>query len=182
MPLSISSAPQRGSSDVNTLEPDLRIHVHIAQNDVTLLLDSSGDPLFKRGYRQQGGKAPLNEVLAAGMIKLSDWDCKSSFYDPMCGSGTLLIEAAMLAHGIAPGTYRPRFGFENWNDFDADLFESITEETIEIPDFEYSISGSDLSPGAVKMAEANIKAAFLGKKITVKAKNFFDTRAQESRA
>jgi putative N6-adenine-specific DNA methylase len=162
--------------NVDTIEPDLRIHVHIAQNDVTLLLDSSGDTLFKRGYRQQGGKAPLNEVLAAGMILLSGWDCKSHFFDPMCGSGTLLIEAAMIAHGIAPGTYRSRFGFENWNDFDADLFESVTEETVETPDFEYTISGSDLSPGALKIAEANIKAAFLSKKINVKARNFFDTK------
>lgn len=162
--------------NVDTGEPDLRIHVHITQNDVTLLLDSSGDTLFKRGYRQQGGKAPLNEVLAAGMILLSEWDCKSHFFDPMCGSGTLLIEAAMIAHGIAPGTYRARFGFENWNDFDADLFESITEETIEIPEFEYTIAGSDLSPGAIKIAEANIKAAFLSKKISVKARNFFDSK------
>lgn len=162
--------------DVNTVTPDLKISIHIAQNHVTVLLDSSGDALFKRGYRTQTNKAPLNEVLAAGMLKIANWNGESNLYDPMCGSGTILIEAALMAHGIAPGTYRSRFGFENWNDFDADLFEEITEETPEEKDFKFTITGSDISPATIKIAESNINQAFLSKKISVKPANFYDTK------
>lgn len=162
--------------DVDTENPDLRIEIHIAQNRVTVLLNSSGEPLFKRGYRQASVKAPINEVLAAGMILLSGWDCKSDLIDPMCGSGTILIEAAMIAYGIAPGTYRQQFGFEKWSDFDADLFAEITEESPEPDEFKFTISGNDINPGAVKAAEANIKSAFLGKKVNVELHNFFDIR------
>ncbi|MBI9065811.1 MAG: RNA methyltransferase [Salinivirgaceae bacterium] len=160
--------------DVNTLSPDLKINIHIHNNKCSLLLDSSGDPLFKRGYRIKATKAPVNEVLAAGMIKLSGWNMDCDFYDPMCGSGTLLIEAALMAYGIAPGTYRKKFGFESWNDFDADLFEEITEETYGNTEFAHNIYGSDLSPLAVKIAEENIGQAFLRKKISVTPANFFD--------
>lgn len=166
--------------NVDTLHPDLKINIHIQHNKCTLLLDSSGDPLFKRGYRVKATKAPVNEVLAAGMIKLSGWKCDTDFYDPMCGSGTLLIEAAMLAHNIAPGTYRQKFGFESWRDFDPDLFEEISEETFDEKTFEHQIYGSDLSPVAVKIAEENIKQAFLTKKINIKPANFFDTKAKGS--
>lgn len=162
--------------DVDTENPDLRIEIHIAQNRVTVLLNSSGEPLFKRGYRQASVKAPINEVLAAGMILLSGWECKSDLIDPMCGSGTILIEAALIAYGIAPGTYRQQFGFEKWSDFDADLFAEITEESPEPDEFKFTISGSDINPGAVKAAEANIKSAFLGKKVNVELHNFFDIR------
>lgn len=160
--------------DVNTQDPDLKIHIHITENKCDLLLDSSGDPLFKRGYRIATTKAPINEVLAAGMIKLSGWKMDSDFYDPMCGSGTILIEAAMMAHGIAPGTYRKKYGFETWKDFDADLFEEITEEQFEEPDFKHQIYGSDISPAAIKIADQNIKEAFLTKMINTKPMNFFD--------
>lgn len=162
------------------MNPDLGIEIHIAQTHVTVLLNSSGEPLFKRGYRQASVKAPINEVLAAGMILLSGWDCKSDFLDPMCGSGTLLIEAAMIAYGIAPGTYRQQFAFEKWSDFDADLFAEITEDTPEVTKFNYTIAGSDIMPGAVKAAEANIKAAFLSKKVNVSLRNFFDLRPQSA--
>ena len=162
--------------NVDTVNPDLRIEIHIAQKHVTVLLNSSGEPLFKRGYRQASVKAPINEVLAAGMIMLSGWNCQSDFIDPMCGSGTLLIEAAMMAYGIAPGTYRSEFAFEKWADFDADLFTDITDETIETPEFKYTITGSDILPGAVHAAEINIKAAFLSKKVSVSLHNFFDLR------
>ena len=127
--------------------------------------------------------APINEVLAAGLLKLAGWDkalnsklSTLNFYDPMCGSGTLLIEAAMIAHGIAPGTYRKEFAFEKWADFDADLFSDITEETIDTPPFTHTISGSDIAPGAVKATEINLKAAFLSKKVSVSMHNFFDLR------
>ncbi len=162
--------------NVDTENPDLRIEIHIAQTHVTVLLNSSGEPLYKRGYRQASVKAPINEVLAAGMIMLSGWNANSDFYDPMCGSGTLLIEAAMIAYGIAPGTFRSQFAFEKWSDFDADLLSDIADETLEVPEFKYTIAGSDLNPGAVKAAEMNIKAAFLSKKINVQLKNFFDLR------
>lgn len=165
--------------DVDTMSPDLKINLHIQHNKCNILLDSSGDPLFKRGYRVKATKAPVNEVLAAGMIKLSGWQRDCDFYDPMCGSGTLLIEAAMLAHNIAPGTYRQKFGFENWKDFDADLFGDIAEEAFDEKDFTHNIYGSDLSPAAVKIAEENIKQAFLSKKINLKPANFFDIKPKE---
>jgi putative N6-adenine-specific DNA methylase len=162
--------------NVDTDNPDLRVEIHIAQTHVTVLLNSSGESLYKRGYRQASVKAPINEVLAAGMIMLSGWNAKSDFYDPMCGSGTLLIEAAMIAHGIAPGTFRSQFAFERWSDFDADLFSDIADDAPEVPEFKYTISGGDLNPGAVKAAEMNIRAAFLSKKVSVRQQNFFDAR------
>lgn len=162
--------------DVDTQDPDLKIHIHITETHCDLLLDSSGDPLFKRGYRVKTTKAPINEVLAAGMIKLSGWNMDCDFYDPMCGSGTILIEAAMAAHGIAPGTYREKFGFESWKDFDSDLFGEISEESFGTPDFKHKILGSDISPLAIKIAEENIAKAFLTKKISVAPKNFFDLK------
>ncbi len=163
--------------DVNTQNPDLKIQVHIAQNKCSVLLDSSGEPLFKRGYRINTVQAPINEVLAAGMIMLSGWDYQCDLLDPMCGSGTLLIEAAMMANGVAPGTYRKKFGFESWTDFDADLFESITEETHGNEKFNYKIIGSDVSSSAISIAQKNIKQAFLSKKIEVKQNNFFDIKS-----
>lgn len=166
--------------DVDTMNPTLAIDVHVSEKHVTVLLNSSGDPLFKRGYRQSGGKAPINEVLAAGMLMLSGWNCQSDLMDPMCGSGTILIEAAMMAYGIAPGSYRSQFAFEKWNDFDADLFEQITEEDIEVPEFKYKIYGSDISPVAVRIAKDNIRAAFLSKQVDVHVCNFFDTRPKSA--
>lgn len=168
--------------DVNTTSPDLKINIHIAENKCTLLLDSSGDPLFKRGYRKQTNKAPINEVLAAAMVKLSGWDMKTDLFDPMCGSGTILIEAAMMAYNIAPGTFRTKFGFENWNDFDSELFDEIAEESFNEVDFKHSIYGSDISPVNIKITEANLQQAFLNKKIKVKPQNFFDSKPESSDA
>lgn len=165
---------QGSRPNVNTQNPDLKIHIHIAEKNCTLLLDSSGDSLFKRGYRTQTVKAPINEVLAAAMIKLSGWDMKSDLHDPMCGSGTILIEAAMMAYNIAPGTFRKKFGFESWKDFDADVFADITEEVFNEVDFQHTISGSDISPISIKITEENLKQAFLNKKVQTKPQNFFD--------
>jgi putative N6-adenine-specific DNA methylase len=162
--------------NISISNPDIRLNMHIADDKCTLSLDSSGESLHRRGYRQESVEAPLNEVLAAGMIMLSGWNGQTDFLDPMCGSGTLLIEAAMIAYGIAPGTYRKEFAFEKWADFDADLFADIAEETIDTPPFTHTISGSDIAPGAVKAAEMNIKAAFLSKKVSVSMHNFFDLR------
>jgi len=152
---------------VETEDSDIRLHVHISHDDCTILLDSSGDSLHKRGYRTKATKAPLNEVLAAGMILISGWDKKSTFIDPMCGSGTILIEAAMMANGIPPGIYREKFGFENWKDFDADLFEDIQEEELETEAAEVNVLGSDVSEIAIRIAKQNIANASLTKKINL---------------
>jgi putative N6-adenine-specific DNA methylase len=152
---------------VETENPDLQINIHISNDLATLSLDSSGESLHKRGYRTKATKAPLNEVLAAGMILLSGWDFNSNFIDPMCGSGTLLIEAAMMAYGIPPGIYRDKFGFESWKDFDSVLLEKIYEEESEHRDFKFSISGSDVSEIALRIAKENIANAGLKRKINV---------------
>lgn len=166
--------------DVDARNPDLKIQIHIAHNKCRVLLDSSGDPLFKRGYRTATNKAPINEVLAAGMVMLSGWDMDCDFIDPMCGSGTILIEAALIAHGIAPGTYRTNFGFENWNDFDSDLFESVAEETYLQKEFTHSIIGGDVASSAIEIAQENISNAFLAKRIELKQQNFFDTKPKQA--
>lgn len=150
---------------VDTNDPDVRINVHISNNICTISLDSSGESLHKRGYRTKTTKAPLNEILAAGMILLSGWDKKSTFIDPMCGSGTLLIEAAMIANGIPPGIYREKFGFETWNDFDSELFEEIQEEEYEAEGSEIKVLGSDVSEIAIRFTKQNVANASLNKKI-----------------
>lgn len=152
---------------VETEEPDIRINIHISHDECDVLLDSSGESLHRRGYRTKATKAPLNEVLAAGMILLSGWDKKSTFIDPMCGSGTLIIEAAMMANGIPPGIYKEKFGFENWKDFDADLFEEIQEEELEVESEDVNVYGSDVSEIAIRIAKRNIENASLSKKINL---------------
>jgi putative N6-adenine-specific DNA methylase len=149
---------------VNTTDPDVRINVHLMGNHCILSLDSSGESLHKRGYRLGQGEAPLNEVLAAGMILLSGWRGERNFLDPMCGSGTLLIEAAMIAKGIPPGIYRKSFGFERWPDFDQRLFEEIYNREYE-KEFSGKIIGSDISVMNISIAKANIKNAGLSKSI-----------------
>lgn len=145
--------------------PKLMINIHIAQNQVTLSLDSSGDSLHKRGYREGQTEAPINEALAAGMILLTGWQGETDFIDPMCGSGTFLIEAALIALNIPPGIYRDRFAFEKWNDFDEELFESTyADDSAERP-FEHTIYGSDISIQAIRTAEKNIRSAGLSKYI-----------------
>lgn len=150
---------KRPSVDVRN--PDLRINIHIYKDDCTISIDSSGDPLYKRGYRVLTDKAPINEILAAGMILLSGWEKDCNFIDSMCGSGTILIEAAMIANNIPPGIFR-NFGFEKWNDFDKKLWEKIVQETeAQKCDFKFEIVGSDRSYKAVEIARQNLKAANL---------------------
>ncbi len=158
--------------DVDTENPDVRINLHVSSDRCTLLLDSSGDSLHKRGYRTTTVEAPINEVLAAGMIMLSGWDRESAFIDPMCGSGTIPIEAAMMAYNIPPGIYRKQFAFEKWPDFDKDLFNNIYNEEYPEPKVIPEIVGSDMSPQAVAMAKTNAKNAFMGKKIDFKVSAF----------
>ncbi len=156
---------------VNVENPDTRINIYLMGDKCILSLDSSGESLHKRGYRVGQGEAPLNEVLAAGMILLSGWDGKTNFLDPMCGSGTLLIEAAMIAMGIPPGMYRKSFGFELWPDFDEQLFADIYNAEYE-KEFEGKIFGSDISVRNCAIAKANVKNAGLSKKIEIQAKDF----------
>jgi putative N6-adenine-specific DNA methylase len=143
----------------------LMINIHIAENRCTLSLDSSGESLHKRGYRVAQTEAPLNEALAAGMLLLAGWKGQSNFVDPMCGSGTLLIEAALIALNIPPGIYRSSFAFEKWNDFDEELFDTLyNDDTYERP-FDFKIYGSDNSPHAIRIAEQNVKSTGLSKYI-----------------
>ena len=157
---------------VDTDNPTILINLHLTGDECVVSLDSSGEPLHKRGYRVNSTIAPINEVLAAGMIMLSGWDGNSNFIDPMCGSGTLPIEAALIAYNIPPGMFRKEFGFEKWNDFDADLFEDIYNDESGAFDFKHSIIASDISAGAIRIATDNAKSASLSNKIEFYVKAF----------
>ena len=156
--------------------PDLRINIHIDKDQVSVALDTSGNALNQRGYRTATNIAPINEVLAAGMLLLSGWDGQSDLLDPMCGSGTILAEAAMIACNIPPNINRKEFAFEKWNDWDADLFDNILESLLKkVREFHHTIVGFDKAPSAVLKAKENIKNANLDEYVTVKEQNFFDT-------
>lgn len=145
---------------VDKEEPDLRINIHIVQERITVSLDSSGTSLHKRGYRHDTGRAPLNEVLAAGMIMLTGWEGRTRLIDPMCGSGTIPIEAALLAANIPPGYFRSYFSFLKWRDFDADLWEKITEGALSrINNDAHDIIGLEVSANTMKKARENIHLA-----------------------
>lgn len=156
---------------VNQHDPDIRIHVYLMGDYCEISLDSSGESLHRRGYRMGQGEAPVNEVLAAGMILLSGWNGESNFMDPMCGSGTLLIEAAMIAKGIPAGIYRKSFAFEKWLDFDENLFSEIYNADYE-KESSIRIFGSDISVQSCAIARANIKNAGFSKAIEVEVKDF----------
>lgn len=153
---------------VQLTNPDLYLNIHIAGDSVTLSLDSSGESLHKRGYRVANTQAPINEALAAGMLLLAGWKGQSDFYDPMCGSGTMLIEAALIARNIAPGIYRKGFAFEKWADFDADLFEDIYNDDSRERDFTHKIYGSDAGFYAVQAASKNVQSANLQRDIEIR--------------
>lgn len=154
--------------NVRVSEPDLTINVHISQDRVTLSLDSSGESLHKRGYRVANTEAPINEALAAGMLLMAGWKGQCDFYDPMCGSGTLPIEAALIARNIAPGIFRKSFAFEKWRDFDADLWSDIYNDDSQERDFTHRIYGSDASFYAIQQAQKNIKAAGVQKDVELR--------------
>lgn len=147
---------------------DLYLNLHIAGDRVTLSLDSSGESLHKRGYRVANTQAPINEALAAGMLLLAGWNGQSDFYDPMCGSGTLLIEAALIARNIAPGVYRQGFAFEKWANFNADLWEDVYNDDSRERDFQHKIYGSDAGFYATQAAQKNIQSAGLQRDIEVR--------------
>lgn len=167
---------------VKVSHPDVMLNVHISGDEVTVSLDSSGESLHKRGWREASTEAPINEALAAGLLLLSGWHGQSDLYDPMCGSGTFLIEAAMIALGIAPGIYRSQFGFEKWPDFDADLFNDIYNDDSAEKNFDFHIYGSDASFYCTKVAEKNIAAAGLQKYISVKMCRIQDLKPASSNA
>lgn len=144
---------------IRVTDPDITFNVHIIDNRVTISIDSSGEPLSKRGYRDEQTEAPINEVLAAGIIMKTGWRGDCNFADPMCGSGTFLIEAALIAANINPGIYRKSFAFEKWADFDKELFESLYNDDSSEREFAFKIYGGDIDPEAYQIARKNIKSA-----------------------
>lgn len=161
--------------------PDLRINIHIDRDQVSVSLDTSGASLHHRGYRSATNIAPINEVLAAGMLLLAGWDGKSDFLDPMCGSGTILVEAAMIACNIPANINRKEFAFEKWNDWDNDLFDQIIDALLKrTREFHYTIKGYDKAPSAVNKSIDNIKNANVDEYVTVEQQNFFDTKKETS--
>ncbi len=154
--------------NVKVTAPDLYINVHIANKTVTISLDSSGESLHKRGYRVANTEAPINEALAAGMLLMAGWQGQSDLYDPMCGSGTIPIEAALIARNIAPGVFRQSFAFEKWKDFDPELWSEIYNDDSQEREFEHKIYGSDASFYAIQQATKNIKAAGVSKDVELK--------------
>ena len=152
--------------------PDVLLNIHIAQTTCTLSLDSSGESLHRRGYRQEQVDAPLNEVLAAGMLLMTGWRGECDLIDPMCGSGTIPIEAALIARNIAPGVFRKGFAFEKWVDFDSVMFDEIYNDDSQEREFTHKIYGYDNNPKANEIATHNIKAAGVSKDVTLKLQPF----------
>lgn len=165
--------------DIDKDFPDLRINIHIQKETCSVSLDSSGSSLHHRGYRMATNIAPINEVLAAGMLLLAGWDGQCDFLDPMCGSGTILAEAAMIACNIPANINRKEFAFEKWNDWDNDLFDKITDSLLKkTRDFHYTIKGYDKAPSAVSKAKDNIKNANLDEYVSISHENFFTTKKE----
>jgi len=165
--------------NVDLDHPTLRINIHIDRNICTVSLDSSGQSLHKRGYKLANTMAPINEVLAAGMIMLSEWNGQCDFLDPMCGGGTILIEAAMIACNIPPNLNRREFGFENWIDFDFDLYKLIEDSALKkIRDFNFKIFGYDIDAFVLSKAKENIKSANLQEFISVRKQDFFESNKE----
>lgn len=162
--------------DVDVKNPDIPIHVHIDRDILNVSLDSSGEPLYKRGYRTQSLEAPLNEVLAAGMILMTGWKGDTNFIDPMCGSGTIPIEAAMIAKGIPPGIFRKSYSFQSWVDYDEELYSRLVEGLMVSKAFGHTIYASDISAKAVNVTRKNIEAALLEDIIEVSVQDFFDRK------
>jgi putative N6-adenine-specific DNA methylase len=167
--------------NVDTEDPDLTLNVHIWQNNCTLSIDSSGESLHKRGYRIKQGDAPLNEVLAAGMILLTGWDGSTDFIDPMCGSGTLSIEAAMVAQNIPAGRFRKGYAFEKWKEYKSELWEKVVSESEKKP-FTKKIYASDISSGNLLNAQTNARRALVFNKITFTTSSLKDLSVETENA
>ena len=163
--------------NVDTRNPDLRIHIHIQQHKCHLSLDSSGGSLHHRGYRSATNIAPINEVLAAGLLLMSGWEGRTNFLDPMCGSGTFLVEAAMIACNIPANINRRTFGFQRWKDYDRELFETITQAALnKTREFHYEILGYDKAPSAISKVQMNVENANLSEYIKLEKRNFFGSK------
>lgn len=164
---------------VDSKNPDIKFHLHIDRELVSISMDSSGDPLFKRGYRQMQTEAPINEVLASAMLQIAGWDGKGNFLDPMCGSGTLLIEAAMIAMDLPAQIFRKKFAFQNWKNYDEELFRTIKEFRINrVKEFNGKIVGYDIDQRALNVARTNIEFAEMEDVIEVRKENFFDSKKE----
>lgn len=164
---------ERPSVDLDM--PTVRINLHISKETCTVSLDSSGESLHKRGYRDKTNLAPINEVLAAGLVLLSGWDKTSPFIDPMCGSGTILIEAALIACNIPPGYFKEEFGFQRWKDYDEGLWDLIYKSTMKkIEDSPVELVGVEISRNVAKKAKENIKLARVDHLITIHNTAFQD--------
>lgn len=160
---------------VSLENPDLRINVHLFKDSCTVALDSSGQSLHRRGYRKSTGPAPINEVLAAGLVKLSEWDTVTPLFDPMCGSGTILIEAAMLAKKMPAGYFREEWGFMRWRDFDQGLWMRVKDECNALrSDAPVIIHGSDRAERAIESARENLRFSGLYEDITLEVRSFED--------
>jgi putative N6-adenine-specific DNA methylase len=156
---------------VNPDNPDIHINVHASADTLTVSLDSSGESLHKRGYRVGQNEASMSEVLAAGILKIAGWKGQTDFYDTMCGSGTIPVEAALIARNIPPGMFRQEFAFEKWKDFDPELFEEIYNEDYEVP-FKHRIYASDISSISIRVSEKNAKSAGVLKDIDFEVADF----------
>ncbi|MGK7910953.1 MAG: class I SAM-dependent RNA methyltransferase [Synechococcus sp.] len=170
-------------SSIDTRDPDLRVNIHLHRDICTLSLDSSGTSLHRRGYRPAMGKAPLKETLAAALIEMAGWTPELPFFDPLCGSGTLPLEAALIGLNIAPGSFRDRFGFESWPDFDGKLWgrllnQAADDEHKQLP---ASIFGSDRDPEIVDQAIANAKFSGLNTHIEFACRELADVEAPSDR-
>lgn len=159
--------------NVSVVDPDVQFHIHISDTTVSLSLDSSGESLHKRGYRVGQNDAPLSEVLAAAILLRAGWKGETNLLDPMCGSGTFLTEAALIALGIPPGIFREKYAFEKWKDFDQELLNEILDDWEERP-FEHTIYGSDISPKAISISRANISRAGVGRYVQLAVKPIAD--------
>ncbi len=167
---------------IDTERPDVQVSVHIDRENCEISLNTSGDPLFKRGYKTATNIAPINEVLAAGLLLKSGWAGQCDFLDPMCGSGTLLIEAAMIACNIPPNINRDHFAFQKWEDFDENLFEIIKDSTLKkVKSFSFNILGYDKAPSAVEKSIQNIENANLSDFIEVRRQDFFESHKTSER-
>lgn len=160
--------------NVGISNPDIRINVHIAEDLVTLSLDSSGESLHQRGYKTATVAAPINEVLAAGLILLSGWDGECDFIDPFCGSGTIVIEAALIALNVYPGVFRKEYAFEKWKDFDSDLFDRIYNDDSQEREFDHKIYGYDINRQAVAIATDNVLNAGVKDVVSIEQRDFYE--------
>jgi len=165
--------------NVDTDDPDIKINIHLVGNKCTVSLDSSGKSLHIRGYKNKNGTAPLNEVLAAGMIKMSDWDQRTNLLDPMCGSGTLLTEAAMMLYKVPAGKFRTKFCFQQWSNFDKDLYSGIKKEADSkiITKVNNIIEGADKDRRCISDTRANLAGCGLSQMVKVKIEDFFKSKA-----